>query len=194
MAVRSVQLRDAWPQVFAQDAAGEAEEGDDPLEATVDSPHPEPVSPRIDIHLSMDVTDVDPPVTGWLEPQLARIAALAGISDAMISVAVVDDATMTDLHQRYMALPTTTDVLSFDLRDTPDDDRVEGELVICLDEAGRQAALRQRDTRLEVLLYAVHGLLHLVGYDDQTPEESQAMHRREDELLSEAGFGPLFAD
>ncbi len=193
MAIICVQPWLPWRHLF--DAMG----ADSPSPADAAEPDEamgEPPSPASGIHveLSMAAQDVDPPVEGWLEQHLTRIAELAGIRQAMISVAIVDDATMTDLHDRYMSQPTTTDVLSFDLRDTPDADLLEGELVICLDEAARQAARRGRDTRLEVLLYAVHGLLHLAGYDDLTPEQSQQMHRREDELLMEAGFGPLFAD
>jgi probable rRNA maturation factor len=143
----------------------------------------------------MVAAEIDPPIKGWLEHHLSRIAVQAGVTGAIISVAVVDDPTMTDLHQRYKSVASTTDVLSFDLRETHDPQcpRVEGELVICVDEAARQAAQRGRETRLEVLLYAVHGLLHLLGYDDARPSQARDMHRREDELLTEAGFGPLFA-
>ncbi len=43
-----------------------------------------------------------------------------------------------------------------------------------------------------MLLYAVHGLLHLCGYDDRTPAGFRRMHRKEDDLLARLGVGPVF--
>jgi probable rRNA maturation factor len=45
----------------------------------------------------------------------------------------------------------------------------------------------------EVLLYAIHGMLHLLGHDDKTARGYRTMHRTEDELLTELGLGPVFA-
>jgi probable rRNA maturation factor len=157
------------------------------------------------VDLNLQVADVDPPLAGWLDTQLARLARLAGATGEL-AVTVVDDATMADLHERYKNVPGTTDVLTFDLRDEPDTPdapdesdpaagavpRVEGDVVVCLDEAARQSAARGHPVRVELLLYAVHGLLHLLGEDDQTPEQADRMHRREDALLEAAGFGAVF--
>jgi probable rRNA maturation factor len=43
------------------------------------------------------------------------------------------------------------------------------------------------------MLYLVHGLLHLMGYDDRTPDEARHMHAREDALLDQFGFGCVYA-
>jgi len=94
-------------------------------------------------------------------------------------------------HKRHLGKSSTTDVLTFDLRSDPDDP-LEADLVICLDQAKRQAALRGHSTDKEVLLYAVHGLLHLIGHDDHQEKSARKMHRREDELLIKAGFGPIY--
>jgi len=151
-------------------------------------------TPRLSISLDLNTQDCDPPLTGWLSVQFARIAGLAGVTEGRLSLAVVDDAEMTDLHERYRGEPGTTDVLTFDLREKqgPGDQPIEGDIVICLDEAVRQAGQRGHDTRLEVLLYAVHGLMHLLGEDDHDEAGYQQMHRREDELLTMAGLGPVF--
>jgi probable rRNA maturation factor len=136
-----------------------------------------------------------PPGRPWLAIALRRIAALAGLTRGRLGVAVVDAAAMADLHQRYSGVPGPTDVLTFDLRDDPAADAasaIDGDVVLCLDVADRQARRRGHDTRLELLLYAVHGLLHLQGYDDHTAADARAMHRREDELLTAAGFGAVF--
>ncbi len=154
-------------------------------------PEPEPRDTGIRVELNLQAQEPDPPISGWFEHHLAQIASLAGVSNGWVSVAIVDDARMAQIHQRYAGVAGTTDVLTFDLRDHPQAD-LEGDLVICLDEAARQAADKGHAVRLEALLYAVHGLLHLIGYDDGDPQEAQAMHQKEDQLLVAAGLGPVY--
>lgn len=144
---------------------------------------------QIEVNALTEVAD--PSLMDWLAAQLARIASLAGIEQGRLSVALVDDGCMSQLHQQYRQSPDTTDVLSFDLR-AETEGPLNGELVICVDVARRQAESRGHDVRLETLLYAVHGLLHLVGYDDRSEAQAQRMHQREDELLAAAGFGVVF--
>lgn len=148
--------------------------------------------------LIQNTPDCKPPAAGWLENQFARIADLAGVDQGQINLAIVDDDRMAECHQQYCGEPGTTDVLTFDLRDEPGradaDVPIEGDIVLCIDVAARQAQQRGHDTRLELLLYAVHGLLHLLGEDDHDPADYQKMHRREDELLKRAGLGPVFGD
>ncbi len=149
------------------------------------------------VALTQHAPDCDPPATGWLENQFARIARLAGVDQGQINLAIVDDDRMAQFHQQYCGEPGTTDVLTFDLRDEPGDtpgQPIEGDIVLCIDVAARQAQQRGHDTRLELLLYAVHGLLHLLGEDDHDPADYQKMHRREDDLLKRAGLGPVFGD
>ncbi|MFG0258008.1 MAG: rRNA maturation RNase YbeY [Phycisphaerales bacterium JB043] len=108
-----------------------------------------------------------------------------------IRVAIVDDARMRELHEQYKRDGSTTDVLTFDLRSDPGE-ALDVDLVVCLDEARRQAADRGHDMTHELLLYSLHGLLHCVGYDDRDEEAARAMHRREDELLREVGVGSVY--
>lgn len=128
--------------------------------------------------------------------RLRRIAGLAGVNAGRLDVALVCDRRMASLHRRYKGVPGTTDVLTFNLRDDPEADPsagpIEGDLILCVPEARRQAARRGHDIRLELLLYAVHGLLHLLGYDDHSAAKSRRMHAREDELLVLSGLPPVY--
>lgn len=110
------------------------------------------------------------------------ILADAGFREAQISVALVDDATIAGLHAEFMADPTPTDVLSFVLE--ADDGRLEGEVVASADTAAALAPRYGWPAEDELLLYVIHGLLHLVGYDDQTPAARAKMRRREKEVLA----------
>ncbi len=109
------------------------------------------------------------------------------------SVAMVDDREMQRVHGEFLDDPTTTDVVTFPLEINDRGEVTEGEVVICASEAMRCAKQRGHRTRNELLLYVIHGMLHLSGYDDTTKREFQRMHAREDEILSELGLGPVFA-
>ena len=108
-----------------------------------------------------------------------------------LSIALVDDACMSELHQRYLDIPTSTDVLTFDLGEGSDD-MVEGEIVVCVDTAIREAAVRNLPLSTETLLYIVHGVLHLLGYDDHDETAAERMHRVEDDVLTQLGVGPAY--
>lgn len=114
-----------------------------------------------------------------------------------VRVRIVDDHDMIQAHQRYCDLPTTTDVLTFDLNaehTEPATKVLDTDLIVCIDEARRQADSRAHTHIHELLLYIVHGVLHCLGHDDQSEEAYARMHATEDELLTNAGIGPIFHD
>ena len=110
-----------------------------------------------------------------------------------LSLAIVGDRRMAELHERFMNVAGPTDVLTFPLDVDPRGRPLSGEVVVCLPEARRQAKRRNVPVERELLLYALHGLLHLCGYDDRTTGDFRAMHRAEDEILTRLGVGPVFA-
>lgn len=148
--------------------------------------------------------DVDESIDRWLRAKYLDITKILGVPANAVTLAIVEDAEMAELHEQYKNVPGTTDVLTFDLRDPGADTEadaptanvepldVEGDVALCLDEAKRQASARGHEVSHELLLYAVHGLLHLLGYDDHDEADAAAMHAREDELLSQVGLGPIF--
>ena len=66
------------------------------------------------------------------------------------------------------------------------------ETVVCVDEARRRAGEMGHTVREELLLYCVHSLLHVQGYDDVTAAGARRMHAREDEILEAVGVGRVF--
>ena len=155
-------------------------------------PHRRRPVPTLAITLDLRVPDVRPPLRGFIVRELRRLALLAGVRRGTLGLAVVDGATMARLHRRCLGIGGPTDVLTFDLRDQAKGE-LEGDIVICLPVAVREAAARGHTVRLEVLLYALHGLLHLLGYDDHRRADAARMHAREDQLLARAGHGVVFA-
>lgn len=94
----------------------------------------------------------------------------------------MDDATIRDLNARYRGIDVPTDVLSF-AQDLPlalsaDHPRLLGDVVISLDTAARQAQAAGHTLDDEVVILVMHGVLHLLGYDDATTEGYQEMVRK----------------
>ncbi len=162
------------------------------------SPSAEPPSPGgRHATLSIDIVDdrgfLGPARCAWLAE---RAAAALGLLDASgeVRARIVDDAEMAVAHQRWSGVAGTTDVLTFDLRDAaPGVGPLDVDLLICADEARRQAEVRGFTVERELLLYIVHGVLHCLGHDDHDGAAAARMHAEEDRLLEAAGVGATFA-
>jgi rRNA maturation RNase YbeY len=109
-----------------------------------------------------------------------------------LSLALVGDARMSALHQQFMGIAGPTDVLTFPLDVDARGRAAAGEVVVCVPEAVRRSRETGVAVERELLLYALHGLLHLCGYDDRTQPGYRRMHRREDMILTQLGVGPVF--
>lgn len=94
----------------------------------------------------------------------------------------MDDPTIAELHERYLGKAGPTDVLSFP----------SGEIVVSADTARREAEARGIPPLHELLLYVVHGALHLAGHDDRTPKARARMRAAERRALKELGIGDIF--
>lgn len=125
-----------------------------------------------------------------LREGVKRVLAGEGIENAVISIAVVDDPTMHGLNRQYLQHDYPTDVLSFVLED--DDDRLEGEIIISADYAAKEAQNFDWSAQDEMLLYVIHGSLHLVGFDDLEPELKAEMRAKEREYLATFGLTPKY--
>lgn len=146
---------------------------------------------------TIEVDDATGRVPGELVAWVAdRATAAAGHlgCGGEVRVRLVGDAEMSAAHLKHLGDASTTDVMTFDMADgKAEQTRVlDADVLICLDEAGRQSALRHHGVQLEVLLYVVHAMLHCLGYDDSTRAGSRAMHEREDKVLSAIGVGVVY--
>jgi probable rRNA maturation factor len=100
---------------------------------------------------------------------------------------------MSALHEQFLNIPGPTDVLTFPLEFNKKHQPTSGEVIICVPEAARRCRENGGKLREELLLYALHGLLHLCGFDDRTDRDYRRMHRKEDEILTQLGIGQVFA-
>lgn len=116
--------------------------------------------------------------------------ALAGRrAHGEVVIRVVDDAESADLNQRYRAKAGPTNVLSF-VFEAPPGVLVDllGDLVICAPVVVREAVQQNKAPQAHWAHMAVHGTLHLLGYDHQEPGEAQRMECAEIEILARLGF------
>jgi probable rRNA maturation factor len=95
-----------------------------------------------------------------------------------VSVLIVSDRRMATLHRRFMDVPGSTDVITFQ----------HGEIFICAETAVRNA--RRFTTALihELRLYIVHGLLHLSGFDDRTEAAARKMRAMQEKILAKVAL------
>ncbi|MEV0662011.1 rRNA maturation RNase YbeY [Actinomadura luteofluorescens] len=116
---------------------------------------------------------------------------------AELSVLLVDEAAMTELHEKWMDEPGPTDVLSFPMdelrpghmsggadEDGETDPGLLGDVVLCPAVAEKQAREAGHSTADELELLCAHGILHLLGYDHAEPEEHREMFGLQAELLT----------
>ena len=92
-----------------------------------------------------------------------------------IQFVLVDRAIMARVHEDFLGDPTETDVITFPY----------GEILVCPAVARERAAEYGLEVEQEVLLYALHGLLHLAGYDDTTPKLAREMAQAQELLLKQ---------
>jgi len=112
---------------------------------------------------------------------VSAVLALEGHTCDEISVSFVTTRVISQMHADYFNDPTTTDCISFPMDDLESiiDYRILGEIFVCPQTAIDYAKKHQKDPLEECTLYVVHGLLHLMGYDDLQPKDRSLMRKAE---------------
>ena len=110
---------------------------------------------------------------------------------AELCIKLVDEATITELNEKWLEKTGPTDVLAFPMDELrpglvneEPEEGVLGDLVLCPSVAVRQAEDAGHSTMAEVQLLTVHGVLHLLGYDHAEPDERAEMFGLQDRLLA----------
>ncbi len=102
------------------------------------------------------------------------------------SIAFVDEHEIVDLHQRFMNLPEPTDILTFPYE--PDPLGNGGDIAICVPVAAANALEHGKSLSWELCFLVLHGVLHVLGWDDQTDADRAAMLARQEQILTEFGL------
>ena len=123
--------------------------------------------------------------TDVLHSAVEKIANDHGIERSEISVALVDDPAIKILNKQYLNHDYETDVISFVLEYDEASAFLVGQLIVSTDTAATMAAKVGGVIGDEVLLYVIHGMLHLVGYDDKQESDAVDMRAAEKKYLGE---------
>jgi probable rRNA maturation factor len=127
-----------------------------------------------------------------LEAAARAVLVGEGVKHAIVSLAIVDDPTIHELNRRYLSHDYPTDVLSFVLGRSGG--KLEGDVIVSADTAASTARQYGWAPADELLLYVVHGVLHLTGHDDKTPAALAKMRDCERRYLAEWGLQPRYED
>ncbi len=153
--------------------------------------------------LTIDFTDETNEVaaqhTELVEKLLQHAASVENIEpETEVSVTFVTNGTIQDINREYRGKDQPTDVISFALEELGEGEmavtfegmpRVLGDIIISTDRAKEQAEEYNHSFERELGFLAVHGFLHLLGYDHMEPEEEKVMFTKQDEILQTFGLG-----
>ncbi len=127
---------------------------------------------------SSDTIPIEP-----VKKALLQILADHGFSDGWINIVIIDDKMMIEMHKNYFNDPNTTDVMSFEFDIDRESRYMEGEVYANIEQVQRQAKQYNTTVENELNRVIIHGVLHLVGYDDKTAEQKKIMRDKEDFYL-----------
>lgn len=136
----------------------------------------------------VEVTDM---MLSFLEKVIQHALKIEGTDDrAEVSIVLTDDEHIRNLNKKYRGIDSPTDVLSFPMIDNfneemPYQDEIPlGDIVISLERVEEQRKDYGHSFERELAYLAVHGLLHLLGYDHMNDDDQREMRAREEEILS----------
>ncbi len=115
-----------------------------------------------------------------LEKAVRQVSIDHGYREGEISLVIVDDEEIQQLNREHLQHDWPTDVISFLFSA---DGRLEGEIIVSMETAIREATDLPWTADDELLLYVIHGMLHLVGYGDLEEGEAKVMREREKHYL-----------
>jgi probable rRNA maturation factor len=128
---------------------------------------------------------VSPSTVRSLRARVARAMRAAGVERRALSVSLTNDRELRELNNKYAGEDHATDVLSFE-QQAP----LLGDVVISVETARRQAEAAGHSLLAELFHLAVHGMVHLMGYDHATAAEERVMFAYEAKLRARATAPP----
>ena len=128
-----------------------------------------------------------------LEPLLLYALDSEKVDNLEFNVIIIDDERIHEINKTYRNIDRPTDVISFALEDFKDityenNYRVLGDVYISIDKVRSQAREYGHSEKRELAFLAVHGLLHLLGYDHMKKEDEKIMFEKQEKILNEYGI------
>ena len=163
---------------------------------------PQRASPNTEVVAAADCWQNEPDAEAVVQRAIAAasLAADADVGNAEVAVMLTDDATIRTLNKDFRGVDKPTNVLSFsapDMGGAGDEDgapRALGDIAIAYETLRREADQEGKPLAHHLSHLAVHGFLHLIGYDHETDDDAEAMEALEVEILARLGIPDPYAE
>jgi probable rRNA maturation factor len=160
------------------------------------------VLPITEVLVVADCWQTEPDAEAVIQRAIAAAAQMtdAGDDEAELAVMLTDDAGIRTLNSNWRGIDKPTNVLSFPALPStgaggPDDaPRMLGDIAIAYETTRREADDEQKPFDHHLSHLAIHGFLHLMGYDHETDDDAEAMESLEQEILAQLGIPDPYAD
>jgi probable rRNA maturation factor len=137
---------------------------------------------RLDIQNLQNIAKID---KNKIMDCAGHVLKAMGEGNAELSLVLTNDMYIRNLNWKYRRKDSITDVLAFPMRDSKGlSGVILGDVVISVETAKREARKRKKDFQDELNLYFVHGILHLLGYNDEKPRARKRMKEKEREIIA----------
>ncbi len=147
-----------------------------------------PTSPAVDILVQSPLWQAVPDTEPALRRAIAEAASAVSTTGGELAIVLADDSSIRALNRAWRGKDAATNVLSFPgAAPQPGAPVLLGDIMIAYETAAREAAAENRLFMHHLVHLAVHGFLHLVGYDHEAEEEADAMERLEIAILARLG-------
>lgn len=113
------------------------------------------------------------------------------LDNVEFNIIFIDNERIHEINKNYRGVDRPTDVISFALEDNKTielDHRLLGDIYISIEKAHEQAEEYGHSFKRELSFLAIHGLLHLLGYDHMKEEDEKVMFKKQDDILNEFGI------
>lgn len=139
-----------------------------------------------------DKPALSPELPGCLERMAGQLLAEHGLEKGELGIILADNARLQELNRTYRRLDAPTDVLSFSMLEegggpaepTGEEEPLLGDIYISLEQAALQAEEAGHSLEREVLILAIHGLLHILGFDHEDEESAREMEAEEARVIN----------
>ncbi len=124
-----------------------------------------------------------------LKDMLSDFCKREDLGNVIFNIIIIDNPTIHKINKEYRDKDAPTDVISFALEDDktviePDGVRILGDIYISIDKVHEQALEYGHSFKRELSFLAVHGLLHLLGYDHMEKSDEEVMFKKQEEVLN----------
>jgi len=158
--------------------------------------------PMTEVLVTADCWQAEPDAEAVIQRAVAAAAQMtdADVGDAELAVMLTDDAGIRTLNHNWRGIDKATNVLSFPAlqptgpRDDDDAPRMLGDIAIAYETMRREADDERKPFADHLSHLAVHGFLHLIGYDHENDDDAEAMEALEQEILAQLGIPDPYAE